>query len=166
MPTKTPKEEAASQVAPQAKQEVKKRDVVSRWGGDSRILAEGFVAVPTLFLQRMSQFKPYSLTPAEAVFVICVMAHKWDDRDPYPSYKRIATWMGKSESYVRRLAKNLATKGLLKRQARVGQTNSFDFKALFTLIVQDPQSVLAKKRAPAAKKVKVARSAAKKRPAR
>lgn len=135
MSLKIVKDAADEQDAATSEKAVKKRDVAARWGGDPRIISKGFVAVPTLFLQQMSQFKPYSLTPAEALFVICIMAHKWDERDPFPSYKRIASWMGKSESYVRRLAKNLTTKGLLTRQQRIGQTNSFDFKKLFDRIV-------------------------------
>lgn len=112
-----------------------KRDVATRWGGNDRITASGFVAVPQLFLERMATFKPFSLNPAEALFVICVMAHKWDERKPYPSYKRIAGWMGKSESYVRKLAQNLETKGFLKREKRVGTTNAFDFQPLFEMMV-------------------------------
>ncbi len=116
-----------------------RRDVVARWGGDDRIVADGFVGVPVLFLERMAVLKPHAFTPAEAMFVICVMAFKWDARKPYPSYKRIATWMGKSESYARRLAQQLETKGFLRRVARIGTTNAFDFEPLFEkLLVEDP----------------------------
>lgn len=115
-----------------------RRDVVARWGSDARIVVDGFVGVPVLFLERMAALKPHAFTPAEALFVICVMAFKWDERMPYPSYKRIATWMGKSESYARRLAQQLEIKGLLRRVSRIGTTNAFDFQPLFDkLIVED-----------------------------
>lgn len=150
MKLKLMKEKAEPGSATKSDQPMRKRDIAERWGGDPRILSAGFVAVPSLFLQRMAQFKPYSLTPAEALFVICVMAHKWDERDPFPSYKRIAGWMGKSESYARRLAKNLATKGMLRRQQRIGQSNSFDFKQLFTMILgpDSTQTAVPRKRSP------------------
>ncbi|MBK8249903.1 MAG: hypothetical protein IPK85_21305 [Gemmatimonadetes bacterium] len=109
----------------------KRSDVQTRWGGSPAMLARGFVGVPVVFLEGMAQLKPHSLTPAEALFVICVMAHKWDERPPFPSYKRIASWMGKTESYVRKVAKDLETKGMLRRIARIGRSNAFDLEGLF-----------------------------------
>lgn len=136
-----------------------KRDVVTRWGGDTRIVAKGFVGVPVLFLEQMAALKPHALTPAEALFVICVMAFKWDERRPYPSYKRIATWMGKSESYARRLAQQLETKGMLTRVPRIGDTNAFEFEPLFKkLLVEDPSVGTAKPKRAAAGQAKPKKS--------
>jgi len=99
------------------------------------MLTRGFVGVPLLFLERMAALKPYSLNPAEALFVICLMAHKWDERAPYPSYRRLALWMGKTESYARKIARDLETKGFIRRRARIGDTNEFDLTPLFRRIV-------------------------------
>lgn len=113
----------------------KPKDVQTRWGGDPAMLSRGFVGVPILFLENHAALTPYRLNPAEAVFVISLMAHKWDDRAPFPGYKRIAQWMGKSESYARKLARDLEIKGLLKRRERIGYTNEFDLTPLFAAIV-------------------------------
>lgn len=95
------------------------------------MLAKGYVAVPVSFLELGAQLKPHGLTPAEMLFVVCLMAHKWDERSPFPGYKKVAAWMGVSESYVRKLARGLETKHLLKRRPRIGSTNEFDLAPLF-----------------------------------
>jgi hypothetical protein len=113
----------------------KPRDVQTRWGGEALMLSRGFVGVPVLFLETFAALTPYRLNPAEAVFVISLMAHKWDERAPFPGYKRIAKWMGKSESYARKLARDLETKGLLRRVERSGYTNEFDLSPLFAAVI-------------------------------
>jgi hypothetical protein len=107
------------------------RDVVTRWGGDSALLVDGFVAVPTVFLKHFSELNP-SLTPTEALFIIELMVFKWDQRAPYPSYKSLAARMGVSEVYTRKLARTLQQKGFLSREERVGATNRFDLTPLFS----------------------------------
>ena len=113
----------------------KAKDVQTRWGGDPIMMSRGFVGVPVLFLETFAALTPYRLNPAEAIFVISLMAHKWDERAPFPGYRRIAQWMGKSDSYARKLARDLEIKGLLKRRERIGYTNEFDLTPLFTAIV-------------------------------
>ena len=78
--------------------------------------------------------KPHSLTPAESLFVINLMYHKWDAASPYPSYKTLAGRMGISVQYARDIARALETKGYLKRQVRVGQTNRFDLNPMFVAL--------------------------------
>lgn len=114
---------------------VRRGNIATRWGGDPAILDRGYVGVPTLFLERHASLKPYALNPAEALFVICLMAHKWDERAPYPSYRRLAQWMGKTPSYMRKIARQLEIKGMLQRRARIGATNEFDLSPLFSKIV-------------------------------
>lgn len=107
------------------------RGVATRWGGDRRILAEGFVAVPTVFLTGFDDIKPYGLTIAEALFVLELMVFKWDAKNPYPSYSTLAKRMGVSTVYARRLARSLETKGYLRRTMRKGETNQFNLQPLF-----------------------------------
>jgi DNA-binding MarR family transcriptional regulator len=107
------------------------RDVVTRWGGNPRLFTKGYVPVPVVFLERGASLKPFSLSPAEMLFVISLMAHKWDSRAPFPGYRRLATWMGVSESYVRKIARSLEGKRFLQRRRRVGTTNEFDLTPLF-----------------------------------
>jgi hypothetical protein len=107
-------------------------DITARWGGDSILMSRGWVGVPVSFLESLDEFRPHRVGIAEAMFIICLMAHKWDERAPFPGYKKIARWLGKSESYVRKLARTLETKGFLKRIDRIGDTNAFDLTPLFT----------------------------------
>jgi hypothetical protein len=61
------------------------------------MLSPGFVGVPVLFLESYANLTPqYGLDPAEVVLIISLMAHKWDERAPFPGYTKIAKWMGKS----------------------------------------------------------------------
>jgi len=113
-----------------------KRDIVSRWGGDQTIIGKGFVAVPVQFLLASASMTPYRLTPMEQLFVIEVMAFKWDTKAPFPGYKKVAARMGISEAYARKLARSLEGKGFLRRVRRVGQTNEFDFTPLFERVVE------------------------------
>jgi len=107
------------------------RDVVTRWGGDSRIKQEGFVPIPKRFLDYHAALKPFSLTVAEALFVIHLVQYKWDAQHPYPSLKTLARRMGITPVYARKLARGLEGKGLLKRLPRSGYTNAFDLTPLF-----------------------------------
>jgi hypothetical protein len=111
-------------------------DITARWGGDSIIMSRGWVGVPITFLENLNEFRPHRIGIAEAMFIICLMAHKWDERAPFPGYKKIARWMGKSEGYARKIARNLETKGFLRRIDRRGDTNAFELTPLFTTLVE------------------------------
>jgi len=107
------------------------RDVATRWGGDPRIKKEGFVPVPLRFLLYHAVLRPYSLTVAEALFVIHLMWYKWGDQAPFPSLNTIARRMGITSIYARKLARTLEGKGFLLRVARIGSTNAYDLTPLF-----------------------------------
>ena len=89
-----------------------------------------YVGVVRGFLENYSTLRP-SLTPGEALFVIHLMAFKWGEDAPYPSYKRIAAMMGVSDKMARRHAQALEIKGYLVRPARMSRTNEFDLTPLF-----------------------------------
>jgi hypothetical protein len=107
------------------------RDIVTRWGGRRELFDDGFVAIPSRFMEYRAAMMPHRLTPTEALFIIDLMAHKWTAADPYPGYRRLAKRMGKTEGYVRKLARALEIKGFLTRVPRVGSTNEFDLEPLF-----------------------------------
>ena len=115
------------------------RDVATRWGNrpalsHSLTKGAGFVALPSVLLEGMGTLNKYGLTPAELVLIAQLMNFKWDARAPYPSYARLAERMGVSVPYARKLAKSLEVKGLLRRNRRKGDTNSFDFSPLFDVL--------------------------------
>jgi hypothetical protein len=126
--------------------EEKHRSFAARWK-HPELFDKGYVAVPVRFFDLYAQLKPYSLTVGEAMFVLHLMQFKWDDEAPFPGYKRIATQMGISHKMARTHAKSLETKGLLKREIRVSQTNRFDLTPLFDALnrVASGQSKTTKK---------------------
>lgn len=117
-----------------------KRDIITRWGGDPAIMSKGFVAVPVRLLMSYAALKPLCLTVPEAMFVVQVMAFKWDAKAPFPGYKKVAMRMGISEAYARKLARQLEGKGFLRRVARVGSTNGFDFQPLFEKLMRHAEA--------------------------
>ena len=96
---------------------------------------DGFTTVSDFFLDNYSNLKP-ALTHGEAIFVIHVLRYKWDLRNPFPSFARIAEQMGISTESARRLGRSVETKGLLKRINRQGRSNVFDFTGLFEKLVE------------------------------
>lgn len=102
----------------------------ARWQ-HPELLRAGYVPVSVEFLRHYANLKPYPLTSGEALFVIHLMAFKWDSNSPFPSYKRLASRMGVSDKMARRHAQSLDQKGYLRRVVRVGQTNRFDLVPLF-----------------------------------
>lgn len=114
----------------------KKRDIATRWGGHQELLDDGYVPVVRTFLDHACRLKPFGLTPTEAMFVLQLMFHKWDDRLPYPSYSTIAARMNISPTYARKLGKEIEKKGLLNRVVRVGATNQFDLQPLFDRLAE------------------------------
>jgi DNA-binding MarR family transcriptional regulator len=71
------------------------------------------------------------MTNAEALLVIHLMRHKWDEAPPFPGFKTLARRMGMTATSARNHARSLEKKGYLKRQKRVGTTNTFDLTPLF-----------------------------------
>jgi DNA-binding transcriptional regulator YhcF (GntR family) len=65
------------------------------------------------------------------MFVLQLMAFKWNQNAPFPSYSTLAKRMNITHKQVRRYAKALEDKGFLRRTARIGSSNSFDLQPLF-----------------------------------
>lgn len=124
-----------------AKKAVVSHDLVTRWGGDKAVMHEGFVAVPTAFLKYLATLGGFGLTPAEALFVLEIMAFKWDAGAPFPSYKTLATRMGVSPAYVRKLARNLEEKKFIRRVERTGTTNKFELQPLFDVLAEHVKQI-------------------------
>jgi hypothetical protein len=126
------------------------RTVLARWGGHDVLTSEGFVPVAVIFLKYAARLKPHGLTPAESLFVIQLLVHKWDSNAPFPGYKTLAERMGVSVVYARQLARRLQQKGLLRRTLRKGDTNKFDLEPLFAALArhataEDPSKAKSKR---------------------
>ena len=103
------------------------RTPAKRW---SPALTKSWTPVSDYFLENYHRLE-FPLTTSEAMLVIHLMRFKWDERMPFPGFKKLAKCMGKSTATVRKDARNLQSKKYLKRHIRVGTTNRFDFQPLF-----------------------------------
>lgn len=110
------------------------RKLVTRWGGFEDLFTKGWVGIPVQFLTSYANLKPYGLSSGEVLFVMHLMAFKWDHEAPFPSYRRLAQRMGISDKMVRRYAAQMESKGYLKRISRIGRSNTFDLTPLFEAV--------------------------------
>jgi len=116
---------------------LKKRSAVERWGNHESMFSVGFLVVPMKFL---SHYTELSLSSSEAMFILQLMTFKWDASAPYPTYATIAQRMGVSEKMVRRYAKSVEDKGLLKRRFQRRSANRFDLSRLFEAVAKTQDS--------------------------
>ena len=115
----------------------RKWSATERWGSHDSTFVLGFLVVPVKFL---AHYHSLNLTTNEAMFVLQLMTFKWDAADPYPSYAAIAGRMGVSEKMVRRYARALEQKGLVRRKFKRRDTNRFDLSALLEAVSRAPNS--------------------------
>jgi len=99
----------------------------SRWS--AKVSRSGFSAVPTSFLRHYAQL---GISSTEAMLLIHIMAHKWNDRLPFPAVKKLADEMGRSVSQVRARLSSLEKRGFIRRVARKGRSNLYDPAALIS----------------------------------
>jgi hypothetical protein len=114
------------------------QSIAKRW--TPRLVKDGFTPVSDYFLENYHRLDP-SITSLEAIFIIHLMRHKWDERPPHPSFVTIAKRMGLNDASVRLHARNLEGKRLLNRitkdgrpikdAPRTGEPNRFDLTPLF-----------------------------------
>jgi hypothetical protein len=86
-------------------------------------------------LQHYARLNP-PLNSGEAMFVLQLMDHKWDEKHPFPGYKTIAKRMGITDKMARTHAKKLEACKYLIRHMRVGRTNRFDLMPLFKALAE------------------------------
>ena len=104
------------------------RRVAARWS--EGLVRKGWVPIYHSFLDLYAQL-PIPLSPTEAMVVVMLMRFKWDDRNPFPSLKRVGSMMGLGSTSIRNHVRSLEKKGYLKRVYRNGYSNSFDLTSLF-----------------------------------
>lgn len=105
----------------------KDRKIEQRW---TKALAARFTPVSDVFLENYSKLVP-PIKPIEAMFIVHLLSFKWDRGHPFPSFGKVAGYMGISTAAARGYARALETKGYLKRLAVVGSTTRFDLNPLF-----------------------------------
>lgn len=104
-----------------------------RWGITE--LDGGFITVPNAFLDRYGQL---GIKRTEFLLIIHLARYKYErpGSECRPSLTTVAEQMDVSERYVRKLVADLEEKGWLKRTARPGKPNLYDFAALSEAVRQ------------------------------
>lgn len=104
------------------------RQVKKRW--TPKLVEDGWTPVSDFFLKNYHRLSP-PVTNSEAMLIIHLMMHKWDESAPYPAFKTLAKRMGMSVTAARGHARSLEVKKLLVREKRVAKTNRFHLEPLF-----------------------------------
>lgn len=106
----------------------KVKDIARRW--TPTLVEGGWVPISTFFLDNYHRLEP-KLSSLEAMLVVHLMRHKWDERMPYPTFKTLAKRMGVSPTATRNHARSLEKKRFLNRVLTQGSPNQFDLTPLF-----------------------------------
>jgi hypothetical protein len=109
------------------------RSIEKRW---TPLLAKRFCPVSSAFLELYHELRPHSgargLNSTEAMLLIHLIDHKWDERAPFPTVARLATRLGLSTRMVRGALKNLEDNGYVRRDPMPnGGPNRYHFDGLF-----------------------------------
>jgi hypothetical protein len=115
-------------VSEDAPRRVVQRDVAQRW--TPTLARAGWTPVSDFFLDHFHRLNP-PITHGEAMLVVLLMRHKWDDAPPFPGFKSLSKRLGMSITAARQLARRLETKGFLIREQQKGETNRFHLQPLF-----------------------------------
>lgn len=112
------------------------RKVAARW---TPRLGEHFCAVSSYFLANYHRLKPHDgargLNSSEVMLIVHLIDHKWDERAPYPSLKKIATRMGLDVRSVRGIVKRLEELGYLQRVlSQSGGPSKYKLEGLFAAL--------------------------------
>jgi len=100
--------------------------VSKRW---TATLAEGgFTPIVQAFLDHHAELQ---ISATEAMLVVHLMSFKWSDAAPFPSVPTLASRMGRSPRYIRKMIERLETLGYLARHDRPGMSNLFSLEGLF-----------------------------------
>jgi DNA-binding transcriptional regulator YhcF (GntR family) len=94
----------------------------------------------------------------ETLLLIHVVSFKWDAELPFPSVQTLASRMGVSPRYVRRLLSSLERRGFVARVPRARRSNEYDLQPLvdrLELEVRDTKT--ARQRAKAAREAEAQR---------
>jgi hypothetical protein len=104
------------------------KDIAKRW--TPTLVRSGWTPISTFFIDNYHRLEP-TLTSLEAMLVVHLMRHKWDERHPHPSFATLARRMGVTATATRNHARSLEKKRYLNRILTQGESNQFDLTPLF-----------------------------------
>lgn len=116
---------------------LRKNKVSERW---TPRLGEQFCPISSYFLANYHRLSSApgqgGLKSTEAMLVIHLIDHKWDDRHPFPTIGKLATRLGVSTRHVRDTLRLLEQRSLVTR-LRTGSNsgaNRYDLTGLFAAL--------------------------------
>ena len=109
------------------------RTVQDRW--TEGLVYRGFTSISNVFLESYSLMDP-KITHGEAMFIVHLMQHKWDENAPFPAIGTIAKRMEISVTATRALARSLERKDYLYREGQPGRSNRYHLNKLFHALEQ------------------------------
>ena len=107
------------------------QSIANRW--TTKLVSGGWTPISTYFIDNYHRLNP-RLSSLEAMLIIQLIRHKWDERDPHPTFTTLAKRMGISATATRNHARSLEKKGYLRRIPTQGSSNHFDLKPLFAAL--------------------------------
>jgi hypothetical protein len=102
------------------------RAVANRW--TPALAKRGYTAVANTFLRNHVGL---GIMAQQAMLIVHLMYHKWDENAPFPSMKTLAKRVGCCERNIRKMCLDLEEKRFLKRDYRTGRTTRFELDGLF-----------------------------------
>jgi hypothetical protein len=113
-----------------------KNTIEARW---TKRLAAQFCPVSSYFLANYHRLKPHpqgrSLNSTEAMLIVHLVDHKWDDRAPFPTVGTLAKRMSLSARGVRNALQMLESAGYVRREASAtGGPNRYHLQGLFSAL--------------------------------
>ena len=126
------------------------RSFAARWS--PKIASGHFTPIPEYFLHNMHRLRPHNnaqgLTSLEAMVIVQIVSHKWDERAPFPALGTIAERLSVSRRTIRGALERLEDFGYVRREfSSTGGTNRYHFdglvRALESLIAEDARKLAA-----------------------
>ncbi len=126
------------------------RSFAARWS--PKIATGHFTPVPEYFLHNLHRLRPHDhaqgLTPLEALVIVQIVSHKWDERAPFPALGTIAERLSVSRRTIRAALERLEDLGYVRREySSTGGTSRYHFdglvRAIEALIAEDARKLAA-----------------------
>lgn len=110
-------------------QNSEQRKFSSKWS--HAIQEHGFTSLPNLLLLYRRELK---ITPSEMIIILAIESFRWDTRDPWPSFKKLARRSGFSVRQTQRLISSLEANNNLKHSKTEYKSNVYSVEPLINKI--------------------------------
>ena len=106
--------------------QVKIRDLEKKWG--KPLISEGWTAIPNIIVHNQRRL---GLDAQDFALIMVIASHWWvKERLPFPSKKKMASYLDLSTRQIQRRLKGLESAGFLKREFRPGRSTIYSLEPL------------------------------------